>query len=154
MYREVPGALQFAITVSCPVRRARDLLTTAEGLLSWFAVKAEFVSEMGAELQLDIGDRYGGVVEGRIKGYDQGSGIAYTYTDYAVKRAYGVTIARWAWEPLSPDYTLLTLTHTGHSQGDAWQKAFELHLRSWSFYLRNLVSVVNEGKDQREPPAT
>ena len=32
MYKEIPGALQFAVTIMCPVREARRLLTTAEGL--------------------------------------------------------------------------------------------------------------------------
>lgn len=149
MYKEVPDALQIAVTVGCGVQRARSLLTTEQGLSSWFATTTRFTPEVGAELRLEVDPRYGGIIEGRIKGYDPGSGIAYTYVDDLVKRAFGLTVARWAWEPLSADYTLLTMTHTGHSQGDSWQKAFEVHVRSWTFYLSNLVSVVNEGRDKR-----
>jgi hypothetical protein len=56
-------------------------------------------------------------------------------------------------QSLSPDYSLVTLIHTGHGQGDAWQKAYESHLALWMAGLRNLASVVNEGKDLRRQAA-
>ena len=149
MYREVPDALQLSVTLACPVQRARHLLSTAEGLLSWFASTADFKPEVGFEYRLEVPQVRVGVVEGRVRGYDPGSGIAYTVSDDWVKRAFGVTVARWAWEPLSGDYSLVTVTHTGHGQGDSWQQAYEQHLRQWVFFLGNLASVVNEGRDRR-----
>ncbi len=151
MYREVPDALQFALTLACPSSKARTLLSTEQGLLSWLAASGRFQAQVGAEYTLDLGGDVG-VVEGRVQGYDPGLGMAFTMTDHAVKRAFGFTVCRWAGEPLSADYTLVTLIHTGHGQGDAWQRAYELHLKSWSYFLGNLASVVNEGRDRRKDP--
>ena len=80
MYREVPDALQVAVTPACPVQKARQLLATEQGLLSWLAAKAHFRPEVGAEYRLEVGHGYG-PIEGRVQGYDPGSGIAYTFTD-------------------------------------------------------------------------
>ena len=148
-YREVPEALHVAVTVACPAPRARDLLVTQEGLERWMAAKAEFKPEVGTSYRIELNETSRGSVEGQVTGYDPASGIAYTMTDDAVKKAFGNTVVRWSWEPLSADYTLVTLTQTGHGQGDAWQRAFDHHLKRWTFLLANLTSVVNEGHDQR-----
>ena len=149
MYREVPDALQIVVTLACSLQKARHFLVTEEGLLAWLATEASFTPHVGAGYRLDLAHDGATAIEGRIHGYDPSSGIAYTVSDEFLKKAFGETIAKWAWEPLSGDYTLITLTHTGYGQGDAWQRAFEGHIRSWTFFLANLVSVANEGKDQR-----
>lgn len=153
MYREVPDALQFAITLACPSSRVRSLISSEQGLLSWLATRGRFQPQVGAEYTLEM-DGDVGAVEGRVQGFDPGLGMAFTLTDHAVKRAFGLTVCRWAWEPLSADYTLLTLIHTGHGQGDSWQRAYELHLRMWSHALGNLASLVNEGVDRRKTQTT
>ncbi|MCL0102175.1 SRPBCC domain-containing protein [Dehalococcoidia bacterium] len=148
-YREVPEALHIAVTVPCPTPRARDLLVTADGLKRWMATRAEFTPEVGASYHLELDAGGLATVEGQVTGFDPASGIAYTMTDDGVRKAFGNTIVRWSWEPLSADYTLITLTQTGHGQGDSWQRAFDHHLKRWTFLLGNLVSVVTEALDQR-----
>ena len=148
MYKEVPDALHLAVTLACSMPKARHLVASEEGLLIWLASQASFTPQVGADYRLDL-EQKGAAMQGSIQGYDAASGIVYTVIDEAVKKAFGSTIARWSWEPLSPDFTLVTLTHTGHGQGDVWQRAYEQHVKSWTFYLSNLVSVVNEGRDQR-----
>ncbi|MCH7553869.1 MAG: SRPBCC domain-containing protein [Chloroflexi bacterium] len=147
MYKDVPDALHVAITAPCSVMRARELLTTPEGLTQWLATDATFSTVVGSEFQLTLEDGY--PVHGSLQGFDPGYGMAYTFTHEAVRKAFGSTLVRWSWEGLSPDYTLLTLIQTGHGQGDAWQQAYEFHLERWTFYLRNLYSVVSCGKDLR-----
>ena len=118
-------------------------------MTSWLAALARFEPQIGAEYRLEI-EHFGGmVVEGRVQGYDPASGMAYTFEHDLVRKAFGTTVCRWAWEPLSPDFSLVTLVHTGHGQWDAWQQAYELHVKFWTFFLGNLASVVNEGRDQR-----
>ncbi len=151
MYKDVPDALHFAATLACPVSRVRELLTMSQGLLSWLAVEASFTAKVGSPYRLALPN--GRVFEGVVKGYDAAAGIAYTFDHEGVRRAFGATLVRWSWEGLSPDYSLVTLIHTGHGQGDAWQKAYESHLALWMAGLRNLASVVNEGRDLRRQAA-
>ena len=136
------------MTVASPLPRARQFLTTETGLEKWLARSASFDPEVGRGYRVEL--REGGeVIEGAVQGYDPAFGIAFSFADDAVRRAYGSTVARWSWEALSPDYTLLTLIHSGYGQGDVWQQAYERHLDRWTFYLRNLVFVAAGGKDQR-----
>ena len=136
------------MTVPSPLPRARQFLTTETGLEKWLARSASFDPEVGRGYRVEL--REGGeVIEGAVQGYDPAFGIAYSFADDAVRRAYGSTVARWSWEALSPDYTLLTLIHSGYGQGDVWQQAYERHLDRWTFYLRNLVLVAGGGKDER-----
>lgn len=111
---------------------------------------ARFEAEVGRGYRLELHD--GEVIEGSVQGYDPAYGIAFSFVDDAVRRAHGSTVARWSWEGLSPDYTLLTLIQSGYGQGDVWQQAYERHLDRWTFYLRNLVSVVGGGADLRLQP--
>jgi uncharacterized protein YndB with AHSA1/START domain len=151
MYKDVPDALHLAVTVACPASRVRDLLTTPGGLTSWLATDAEFTAKVGAPYRLTLSG--GQRAEGFVQGYDPACGVAYSFDHDGVRRAFGVTVVRWSWEGLSPDYTLVTLTHTGHSQGDAWQRAYEGHMALWTAALRNLTSVVNDGRDLRRQAA-
>ncbi len=146
-YRDVPNALHLSTTLACTILKARELLVTPEGLKAWLAREARFSAAIGADYRLILGD--GTVVEGVVQGFDPAAGIACTFTHDGVRRAFGSTIARWAWDSMGPDYTLVTLTHTGHGQGEMWQRAYERHLSLWSQALRNLASVVNDGRDLR-----
>jgi len=146
-YRDVPNALHLSTTLACSVIKARDLLITPEGLKSWLARDAAFSANVGADYRLLLDD--GTRIEGSVQGFDPAAGIAYSFLHDGVRRAFGTTIARWAWDGLSADYTLITLTHTGHAQGEMWQRAYERHLHIWSEGFRNLASVVNEGRDLR-----
>ncbi len=128
--------------------KARQFLTTETGIEAWLARSASFDTEVGRGYRIELRES-GEVIEGAVQGYDPAFGIAYSFADDAVRRAYGSTVARWSWEALSPDYTLLTLIHSGYGQGDVWQQAYERHLDRWTFYLRNLVLVAGGGKDQR-----
>lgn len=148
IFRDVPGSLHIAVTVASPLPRARQFLTTETGLEKWLARSASFDPEVGRGYRVELLEG-GEVIEGSVQGYDPAFGIAFSFADDAVRRAYGSTVARWSWEALSPDYTLLTLIHSGYGQGDVWQQAYERHLDRWTFYLRNLVSVAAGGKDQR-----
>lgn len=151
MYKDVPDAVHVAVTLACPASRARELLTTSKGLTTWLAEEAELSGKVGSRYRIRLAN--GEVFEGNIQGYDPAAGISYSFDHEGVRRAFGGTMVRWSWEGLSPDYSLVTLTHTGHGQGDAWQQAYEYHLSLWSTALRNLASVVNEGRDLRRRPA-
>ena len=148
MYKEVPDALHLAVTVPCSMIKVRHLLTTAEGLDTWLATDADFTPRIGFEYTLRLHD--GDLAEGAVQGFDPSYGLAYTFTHEVVRRAFGNTIVRWSWEALSPDYTLVTLIHTGHGQGDSWQKAYTRNLDIWTFGLRNLFSVVSYSRDLRK----
>lgn len=151
MYKDVPDALHLAVTLACPVSRVRELLVTPKGLTLWLVVAADFEPKVGSPYWFRLAN--GQVIEGHIQGFDPAAGVAYTFSHEGVRRAFGSTVVRWSWEGLSPDYSLVTLTHTGHGQGDAWQKAYEAHMALWTAAFRNLASVVNEGKDLRRQPA-
>ena len=151
MYKDVPDSIHVAVTLACGSAKARDLLVTPRGLTSWLATEAEFTAQVGSSIRLKLAG--GEEIEGSIEGFDAAYGIAYSFVHEGVRRAFGTTVARWSWEGLSPDYALVTLTHTGHGQGDAWQRAYQYHLELWSSSLRNLASVVNEGRDLRRLPA-
>ena len=150
MYKDVPDALHLAVTVACSTARARELLVTPRGLNTWLTVDADIASAIGAPVRLRLSS--GEVVEGSVKGFDSSSGIAYSFVHDVVRRAFGETVVRWSWESLSPDFSVVTVTHTGHGQGDIWQRAYEHHLNLWVNALRNLAAVVNEGRDLRSKP--
>jgi uncharacterized protein YndB with AHSA1/START domain len=150
LYRDVPSALHFSTTLACSIIKARELLITPEGLRRWLAREVGFSPNVGADYRLLLDD--GTIIEGSVQGFDPAAGIAYSLVHDGVRRAFGTTMARWAWDSLSADYTLVTLTHTGHAQGEMWQRAYERHLHFWSEGFRNLASVVNQGRDLRREP--
>lgn len=149
-YRDVPNALHLSTTLACTLLKARELLVTSQGLKAWLAREARFSTAIGTGYQFTLDD--GMVIEGSVQGFDPAAGIAYTFMHDGVRRAFGTTIARWAWDSMGPDYTLVTLTHTGHGQGEMWQRAYERHLNLWSKAFHNLASIVNDGRDLRSEP--
>jgi uncharacterized protein YndB with AHSA1/START domain len=124
-------------------------LTDARELVRWFPTKAESDPRPGGAFKftfLNEQDRNADHVrEGRYLDATPGRSVRYPWHMSADDPG---TAVEFRLEPQGRA-TRVTLTHSGWGVGSEWDKAVEMHTRGWAFFLQNLRSFLEEGKDSR-----
>jgi uncharacterized protein YndB with AHSA1/START domain len=109
-------------------------LTESESLLKWFLTKAEFEAKPGGVYRFQWNNGY--TLEGRISRFRKNRALAYTFGSEDNLVSFELSRRR--------NGTLLTLR-------DVMIDADSLASRAghWAYYLMNLKSVLENGKDLR-----
>jgi uncharacterized protein YndB with AHSA1/START domain len=122
-------------------------LVDADELVRWFPSGAESDA------------RTGGSFEYRYE-FDQDPSRNHTYsgeyTDvtpnervaYPWNGKLGTTQVEFGLEPAGGG-TRVTLRHSGWGTGSDWDESLEMHRQGWGFFLSNLKSYLEAGKDSR-----
>ncbi|MGE3801262.1 MAG: SRPBCC domain-containing protein [Candidatus Kapaibacterium sp.] len=140
------------IKVACSRERLFDYVTTSDGLTQWFLGHVEYVDLTGAPVQgsdLQAGFNYlwkwqkPHEVEGTVLGYTRNESFEVTFgKDFTVT---------FSVEDIEPGETsLLRLEQTNHNPNEENEFGFINCCVCWTFFLTNLKSVVEQGKDLRE----
>jgi uncharacterized protein YndB with AHSA1/START domain len=133
-------------TINAPADRVFRALTDADEITRWFASSAKSDAKTGGRFAYDYvfaDTSRNHSVEGEYRDLTPGETVAYSWPAGHAKHPTEVVYT------LTPKggATELTLVHSGW-KADALDSMKE-HEMGWGFFLSNLKSYLEEGKDQR-----
>jgi len=117
-----------------------EYLSNSAKLIEWFPDQAIIEPQLGGKYHFRWKDR-GGVWSGIVTEFIRGNTLAYTWEQPGEAAETNV---RFKVFPQGAE-TLVELTHSGFASSAGQEAA----VKSWTFYLQNLKSVIEEGTDLR-----
>jgi uncharacterized protein YndB with AHSA1/START domain len=140
-------AIEQTIEIDAPRERVFEALTDADELVRWFPSGAEsdprtggafeYRFEFPAEPERDhtYSGAYHAVRDGERVSYPWKGGLGETRVDVTLEAAGEATVVR--------------LVHSGWGEGAEWEQSRQTHEDGWGFFLGNLKTYVERGKDGR-----
>jgi uncharacterized protein YndB with AHSA1/START domain len=126
--------LEQAFFFEAPTNRVFEALTEPELLLGWFLTKANLEPKVGGEYRFEWNSGYS--LKGRISKFRKNKSLAYTFGSEDDIVTFELSRRRKG--------TLLTL-RDGLTDSDSLAS----RAGHWAYYLTNLKSVLENGKDLR-----
>jgi uncharacterized protein YndB with AHSA1/START domain len=126
--------LEQAFFFEAPASRVFQALTEPELLLKWFLTRAEFEPRVNGEYNFEWKSGY--ALKGRISRYRKNKSLAYTFGSEDDIVSFELSRRRKG--------TLLTLRDRPTDADSLASRAGH-----WAYYLTNLKSVLENGKDLR-----
>ncbi len=87
---------------------------------------------------------------GKVLDYARDKKLSLSWPGYLNGKLLGTTRASFRIRPRN-DGTLLELTHSGFKAGDKWVELYGAVCSGWAYFLTNLKSVLQNGRDLRSP---
>lgn len=138
---EVTRSATLRISIASDPINIFDYLVDARKLEAWFPDRAVSEAQLGGRYHLRWDDKQG-VWSGRYTYFIRGNSLGYTWE--APGDEYETSV-QFKLVPQAQG-TLVELTQSGFASNVAMDRA----IKSWTFYLDNLRSVIEEGVDLRE----
>ncbi len=155
--------IELCMTIDVPEEKVFHALTDAQQLMRWFPTLVENEPVPGGKLMfaweypqdpnknhMRCGE-YVEVIPNKV--------VSHTW-DVRPRRELGEehpsadeaksTVVEYRLTPEGDDSTRLMLVHSGWEMGPEWDRLREAHVRAWTFYLANLKSYLESGRDDRE----
>ena len=134
------------LTVNAAPERVFRAMTDASEITRWFASSAQSDAKTGGRFKYDYAfddASRNHAVDGEYRDLTPGKSVAYSWPAGHAKLPTEVAFA------LAPKDggTELTLVHSGWTEETA--ASMKEHDMGWGFFLSNLKSYLEEGKDQR-----
>jgi uncharacterized protein YndB with AHSA1/START domain len=118
--------------------RAWRAVTDPADVAEWFADVTP-ADGIGSPYRIDFGD--GSAVEGRIRAFEPGRRLAYTWA-WAGDPAGPTTLVTWEVERVDRDGARVRLTHDGWAEAGADQDTRDDHADYWESYLEALEAML------------
>jgi uncharacterized protein YndB with AHSA1/START domain len=128
------------VTIAGDVTSVFEYVAEAPKLTLWFPDQAILEPQLGGKYHFRWNGTQG-VWSGVLTDFIRGNTIGFTWQPPGDPVE---TQVRFKFAPQGAE-TTVTLTHSGFTSSEAMEKA----VKSWVFYLQNLKSVIEEGKDLR-----
>jgi uncharacterized protein YndB with AHSA1/START domain len=128
--------------ISASPERVFQAFTTKEDLEKWFVREATVKLPPDGWLRLDWGN--GDIGEGQISVYEPHSRFTFEWDEGGDRGASVIHIE------LTPegDGTRLELAHSGHGDGDDWDRIFADNTEGWNTELIHLQRWVEDGTEK------
>ncbi len=143
----VTRSATFQVAVAGDVASVFDYFADSHKLALWFPDQAIIEPELGGKYHFRWNGKEG-VWSGLVTDFIRGNTIGFTWQPPGDPVE---TQVRFKFSPHGAE-TSMVLVHSGFTSSEALDKA----VKTWVFYLQNLKSVIEEGKDLRaaRPPAS
>ena len=141
-------SIENAVTIKASPEAVFKALTDARELAKWFPSAAESDPRPGGAFRFTFKNenaQHDHVREGKYLEVVSGKKVRYPWH---LSPGDAPTTVEFTLSPRGGD-TTLTLLHSGWGTGSELDNTVEMHTKGWGFFLQNLKSVLEEGKDGR-----
>ena len=122
-------------------------VTDAKKLTRWFPDKAALSPHKGGSYAFEWID--GPTHTGKVLEFSPGRSVTLTW-QWPGKERLGLTKLKISVDRKA-GAALLRFTHSGFGTGRVWSELYEGAIRGWTYYMMNLKSVLETGRDLRSP---
>ncbi len=141
-------SIENAVIIKASPEAVFRALTDARELVKWFPSTAESDPRAGGAFKYTFKNenaQHDHVREGRYLEVVPSKKVRYPWhmSPDDVPTIVEFTISEQGRE------TTLTLVHSGWGSGSELDNVVDMHVKGWGFFLQNLKSYLEEGKDQR-----
>lgn|GEM_PF-1810726 len=133
--------------VAAPVRKVFWAISDPEGLAQWFLAKARLPPKKGAEYWFEWrgGYAHGSKVLDYVKGRRLALSWPNTFRGVTTQTRLVIRLRK------SGRGTLISIRHSGYPRTPGWVEIYGGTQAGWAYYLMNLKSVLETGRDLRSP---
>jgi len=129
-----------------PPERVFRALTEPTQLQKWFVSSAKFSPRTGGNYTFN----WGGEISqsGKVLGYTRDKSLSLSWPQVQRGKELGMTRAAFKLKPKDKG-TILDVNHTGFKSGALWNENYAAVSSGWAYFLQNLRSVLEYGRDLR-----
>jgi len=142
-------SLKQVIYIKAPPAKVFRFIAEPRGLNRWILSKAKMTPRKDGNYTFTW---HGGYHHsGKVTSYVRAQKLGLTWPALSERdEIFGNTRVTFRLKP-KEEGTLLEMNHTGFKSGTAWDRQYDGANSGWAYYLTNLKSVVQHGKDLRSP---
>jgi uncharacterized protein YndB with AHSA1/START domain len=143
----MPGLrVQQQYEIAAPPAKVFRALTQPVELTRWMLESATLSLRPGTTFWFGWAGGYH--LEGRILAVRNGRSLTITWPQGSPRKPLGETRVRFTVRSKGKG-SLLSMVHSGFGRGPAWVRTYALTSSGWAYYLTNLKSVLENGRDLR-----
>ena len=147
MKKGATRTLRLPIFIHAPPARVFRALTVPGDLTRWFMDRATLEPRRGGRYAFTW--EGGPTHTGAVLDYVRGKRLTLSW-QWPGQEALGTTKLKLAVKRKKGG-TVLTFTHTGFRRHGSWIELYEGAIRGWTYFMMNLKSVLETGRDLRSP---
>jgi uncharacterized protein YndB with AHSA1/START domain len=132
--------------IKAPPSKVFRAITEPRLLRRWFLASAKFSPRKGGNYTFSWGGSM--VQSGKVLSYVRDKSLSLSWPGVQSEKPPGMTRATFRLRP-KEDGTVLDLTHTGFKSGALWTENYAAVCSGWAYFLMNLKSVLQHGRDLR-----
>jgi uncharacterized protein YndB with AHSA1/START domain len=132
--------------VSVPPEKVFRALTQPSLLRKWFVASAKFSPRTGGNYTFNWGGEMS--QSGKVLGYVRDKSLSLSWPQVQRGKPLGMTRATFKLKA-KDNGTLLDVNHTGFKNGTLWNENYSSVCSGWAYFLMNLKSVLQHGRDLR-----
>jgi len=134
--------------IRAPPDKVFRALTEPRLLKKWFLSSAKLSPRKGGNYQFAW---HGGYTHtGKVLDYLRDKRLSLSWPGIIRGKLLGNTRVTFRLKPKT-DGTFLEMTHTGFKAGNLWIELYGAVCSGWAYFLMNLKSVIQHGRDLRSP---
>jgi uncharacterized protein YndB with AHSA1/START domain len=139
--------LQLPIFIHAPRKEVFEAISKPELLAQWFVDRATLSPKKGGAYAFTW--EGGPTHTGKVLEFERGKRLTLSW-QWPGQERLGMTRLRLT-VASQHGGTVLTFTHSGFQRSVAWQEIYEGAIRGWTYFMFNLKSFLETGKDLRSP---
>jgi uncharacterized protein YndB with AHSA1/START domain len=132
--------------VKAPPEKVFRALTQPSLLRKWFVASARFSPRTGGNYTFSWGGEM--IQSGKVLSYARDKSLSLSWPQVQRGKPLGMTRATFKLKPKG-DGTILDVNHTGFKSGTLWNENYSAVCSGWAYFLMNLKSVLQHGRDLR-----
>ncbi len=126
--------------------RVFKALTEPSLLGKWFVASAKFSPRPGGNYTFNWGGEMS--QSGKVLSYVRDQSLSLSWPQVQRGKPLGMTRATFRLKP-KDNGTILDVNHTGFKSGTLWNENYSAVCSGWAYFLMNLKSVLQQGRDLR-----
>ncbi len=132
--------------IKAPPAKVFKALTEPRLLKKWFLMSAKLSPRKGGNYAFTW--QGGASQSGKVLNYVRDRSLSLSWPQVQKGKALGTTRATFRLKP-KDDGTILDISHTGFKSGSLWTENHAAVCSGWAYFLLNLKSVLQYGRDLR-----
>ncbi len=132
--------------LKAPPNRVFKALTEPSLLRKWFVASAKFSPRTGGNYTFNWGGEMS--QSGKVLSFVRDTSLSLSWPQVQRGKPLGMTRATFRLKP-KDDGTILDVNHTGFRTGALWNENYAAVCSGWAYFLLNLKSVLQHGRDLR-----
>jgi len=129
-----------------PPEKVFRALTQPSLLRKWFVASAKFSPRTGGNYTFNWGGEM--AQSGKVLSYARDKSLSLSWPQVQRGKSLGMTRATFRLKP-KDNGTILDVNHSGFKTGTLWNENYAAVCSGWAYFLMNLKSVLQNGRDLR-----
>src|SRR5437867_1455022 len=132
--------------IKAPPSKVFKALTEPRLLKKWFLTSAKMSPRKGGNYTVNWSEGMG--QSGKVLSYTRDKSLSLTWPQVQRGKPLGMTRATFRLRA-KDEGTILDVSHTGFKSGTLWNENYASVCSGWAYFLMNLKSVLQHGRDLR-----